>query len=157
LGLSGDGTSCCAVKFFLKLNDNKLKRSTIQLANEELDNWNKVYGNRDLPACRVGKLPNDGGYLCMPYLKPIPINQRLEQKENVKEALKIFAKSGYKHNDIRWRHFGWWNDKLYMCDLGNIVKMQDKKDGMEDKWIEEWVAGSMLILEGRRVATGENQ
>jgi hypothetical protein len=77
-----------------------------QLANEELENWDEVYRNEDLSACRVGTLPNDGSYLCMPYLKPISIHQRLEQKEHVKKALERFAKSGYKHNDIRWSHFG---------------------------------------------------
>jgi hypothetical protein len=59
-----------------------------QLANEELENWDEVYRNEDLSACRVGTLPNDGSYLCMPYLKPISIHQRLEQKEHVKKAWK---------------------------------------------------------------------
>jgi hypothetical protein len=124
-----------------------------QLANEELENWDEVYRNEDLSACRVGTLPNDGSYLCMPYLKPISIHQRLEQKEHVKKALERFAKSGYKHNDIRWRHFGWWNDVLYMCDLGDIEKMQCKKDGVEGEWIEEWVDTSMRKLEASMGAT----
>ena len=151
LGLSGDGTSCCAVKFFLKQKENK--RSPIKLARKELVKWKSVYG-KDLPACRVGKLPNSGGYLCMPYLKPISIDQREEQTGEVKKALKRFAESGYKHNDIKWHHFGWWNNVLYMCDLGDIENMQqDKKDGGEDEWIEKWVNMAMDILEGRRVAT----
>jgi hypothetical protein len=144
LGLSEDGTSCCAVKFFLKLKDDV---PILQLATQELENWKKVYGNdKDLPACRVGKLPNGGCYLCMPYLKPILISKRLEETENVEEALRRFAKSGYKHNDIRWRHFGGWNDKLFMCDLGDIEKLET-----EDA--DAWIAESLRCLEGKRIAT----
>jgi hypothetical protein len=143
LGLSGDGKSYCAVKFFLKLKDN----DPTKLATQELENWKTVYGNdKDLPLCRVGKLPNRGGYLCMPYLKPIPISERDKETKNVEEALRRFANCGYKHNDVRWRHFGWWKKKLFMCDLGNIEKLKTKD---KDTWITE----SLLCLKDTRIAT----
>jgi hypothetical protein len=143
LGLSGEGNGCCAVKFFLRRDD----RNPRVLADKELENWTKVYG-KVLPACRVGKLPNNAGYLCMPYLQPIPRNQRLQEMNNVKEALKSFAESGYKHNDIRWRHFGSYEGKMYLCDLGHIEELTEADS---ETWIEE----SLRLLEKKRIETEE--
>jgi hypothetical protein len=152
LGLSADGKKYCAVKFFLKIEGEREGDTPIARARSELKSWENVYG-KVLPKCRVGELPNDGGYLCMPYLQPIPMNQRSKREGEVKEALIRFAKTlKYKHNDVRWRHFGSWEGKLYMCDLGNIEKVEDD----EGKDIDEWVAASMLRLVGRMGATDEN-
>jgi hypothetical protein len=86
----------------------------------------------------------------MPYLTPILVEQRVAELDNMEKALKRFAESGYKHNDIRWRHFGSWNGALYLCDLGDIEKVEN------DEEAAAWVAASMRELRGRMVANGEN-
>jgi hypothetical protein len=36
---------------------------------------------------------------------------------SVEAALTRFAKSGYKHGEVYWRHFGWWNGRVYLLIL----------------------------------------
>ena len=80
----------------------------------------------------------------MPYLTPIPKAEHLARVADgsVEDALKRFADSGFKHDDICWRHFGTWNDRLYLLDLGQISELS-----FEDR--QEWVHGSVQRLEKR--------
>jgi hypothetical protein len=110
-GISKDGTRCGVAKFFLRHDGC----SPIALAEKALEKWTKVYG-KDF-TCRVGRLPLGGSYLWMPSLRPIPRNDRLVQTKDVEAALKRFAESGSKHNDIRWLHFGLYDGKMYLCDV----------------------------------------
>jgi hypothetical protein len=143
LAVTNKGDQCCAVKFFLKHEGESTRR---ELAAKELDNWNKVYGADDLlPRCYLGYLPNHDGYICMPYLKPIPKAEWSSRIADgrVKEALRCFAKSGFKHEEVYWRHFGWWKDRLYLLDLGGATKFSPDDDR------DEWVETSLKNLGGR--------
>jgi hypothetical protein len=141
LALTKNGGQCCAVKFFLDQDGP----SRLKLAQNELVNWNAVYGHdTQLPKCHVGNLPNSDGYLCMPYLRPISKSERQTCINNgkVKDALNRFAVSGYKHNDVCWRHLGWWQEKLYLLDLGDISECEE-----QDR--QAWVNQACSLLEGR--------
>jgi hypothetical protein len=131
LAVTINGRQCCVVKFFIKPQDTALTGH--QLAEKELENWEKVYKT---VKCHVGKLPNSDGYLCMPYLRPIPpsLRQTLLDNGTVEEALKRFANSGYIHDDVLWRHLGFRNEELSLCDLGSISEVT--KDGAES-WINK--------------------
>ena len=81
----------------------------------------------------------------MPYLKPIPKAEWSSRIADgrVKEALRCFAKSGFKHEEVYWRHFGWWKDRLYLLDLGGATKFSPDDDR------DEWVETSLKNLWGR--------
>jgi len=136
LGVSKGGRSCCVIKFF-----HKRKSSTKdEVANEELKNWENVYGKL-LPKCRVLNVTN-GPCLVMPYLHPIPQQGRQEllNDGSIEGALSDFAKSGYIHTDIKWRHLGRWVSKqgkdIYcFIDLGDVV--QAKSSGEISSWQEK--------------------
>jgi hypothetical protein len=123
LAVTLNGRQCCAVKFFVKPQDPALTGH--QLAEQELENWGKVYKT---VKCHVGKLPNRDGYLCMPYLRPIPPSDRQTLLDNkmVEKALERFASSGYIHNDVLWRHLGFRNGELCLCDLGSISQVTEE-------------------------------
>lgn len=132
LALNYSGTGCCVVKFFVRLDGE----GTLKLAEAEFENWRKVYGQDEkLPGCWVGQLPNNDGYLCMPYLKHVRSAQRQGVIENgqVEQALTRFAKSGFQHNDVGWRHLGFLGKNLYLFDLGEISELP--KDEAKS-WVE---------------------
>jgi hypothetical protein len=131
LAATKDGTQCCAVKFFIKPEDTALTGH--KLAEMESENWGKVYKS---VKCYVGELPSSGGYLCMPYLRPILPSDRqtLLNNKKVEKALKQFASSGYIHDDVFWRHLGFRNGELCLCDLGSISQVT--KEGAK-LWIDK--------------------
>jgi Family of unknown function (DUF5898) len=132
LAMTKNGEQCCVVKFFLM---QARKTTGRKLAAQELENSNKVYGS-SLPQCCVGYLINEDGYICMPYLKPVQKCKRLTriQDGSVKKALTLFAKSGFKHEEIDWRHVGQFGKELYLLDLGDITKFGADDD--KEKWID---------------------
>jgi len=149
LGVSDKGGSSCAVKFYHFAESEKTK----VLAEEEYQNWENIYGGKERekyspPMAYRLKLA-EGYCLVMPYLTPIPESDRrklLEKSNNeesmIEETLRNFAKSGYKHEDIKWRHFGYWGKKrkkIYLFDLGKVAKVK-KSD------IDSWVAGKVEML-----------
>jgi len=126
----------------LSNSTTKQGRETVDLANKEYKNWKNIYGNPGYgpPMCRQLKLL-EGRCLVMPYLKPIPESRRVDllkkrrgEGESIKETLRNFAKSGYKHEDVKWRHFGLWKDKIFLLDLGKVAKVE-KND--IDSWVDE--------------------
>jgi len=69
--------------------------------------------------------------------------------KNVTDALNRFAESGYKHNDVRWRHFGTWQGKVYLLDLGDITKFGEAENP------KEWVKNMMDLLRRKLEARSE--
>jgi hypothetical protein len=136
LAISKSGKSCCVVKFFHDLGHSE------KLANNELENWNLVYGQQnDLPMSRVRKYPH-GFCLIMPYLPPVNKQDRILWLRNgkIQTALKNFASTGCTHGDVRWRHFGLWKGNLFLIDLGSI------KTGQTPSQIETWCKISLEHL-----------
>lgn len=93
----------------------------------------------------MGYLPNDDGYICMPYLKPIPKAERSSRiiDGSVEKALRHFLKVGFKHDEVYWRHFGLFEKNLYLLDLGGVTKFGPGDDK------EKWVEASLENLRGR--------
>jgi hypothetical protein len=134
---------CCVVKFFLKQEGESTRR---QLAIKEWKNWKEIYWESGfLPKGHLGYLPNDDGYICMPYLKPIPMAQRSSRiiDGSVEKALRHFLEVGFKHDEVYWRHFGFFEKHLYLLDLGGVTKFGPGDDK------EKWVEASLENLRGR--------
>ena len=88
----------------------------------------------------------------MPYLDPILESERCELlKKNgpapspIEKTLNEFAKSGYIHKEIKWRHFRRWTskEKILLIDLG--PNSLEKKEKPEDR--ESWIKESLAALE----------
>jgi len=79
----------------------------------------------------------------MPYLKPIEMAARQAVLLNGTIAATLFhvAESGYLHNDIKWRHFGYFGKMLYMCDMGDVKDIPTAFD--EDGWVMSSMATLM--------------
>ena len=118
---------CCSIKFIFPMDTRVSEEAKLTYINRsarnEYDNWNVVYGSNDddvLPKCHLGKVKSgrcDDGhelYLCMPYISPAPKRMwpMLGSRciglagDDVQNALRKFAASGYKQGSIRWEHFG---------------------------------------------------
>ena len=158
LAVSDKGESACAVKFYHETFRQK------ELAQEELENWRHVYGNdNDIGNPYIIHTAN-GECLVMPYLHPIPPESRAKMLNGtIQEVLRLFAKSGFFHRDIKWRHFrikimekgkrdppllfcGKPGDKLsgkvYLVDLGEGSLVKSKKS------TEEWINECIETLKG---------
>jgi hypothetical protein len=81
----------------------------------------------------------------MPYLRPLEKGERkcLLEDGTILGVLEEFAKSGYIHNDIKWRHFGSWKSNFFLIDLGDITEEHDKQR------IDDWVHESMAQLQSK--------
>jgi hypothetical protein len=142
LGISATGAHTCAVKFM-----NGPCSATGDLVKRELQNWINVYGAKDtkddvrkanLPPCRVQTLlGNNSSSLVMPVLTPIYSRERetLLVNGHIAATLVHFAASGFLHRDIKWRHFGYFNGTLYMCDMGDVSP--ESQGESRDSWVEE--------------------
>jgi len=169
LGMGTNGDCClattkekkksfCAVKFFAD------RKSALDLAKAECSLWKSIY--RKLPEARVVQLPPTDDYdntgqqdacLCMPYLIPIDASERQEALKNgsICECLEGFATKNYHHNEVLWRHLGFFctrhkkkvrSKKVYLCDLGNLTKRDGESD---DKWKDEtktWITKCLESL-----------
>jgi hypothetical protein len=118
LGVTETGAACCAIKFFHRLNGT----TPAAQAKAELKNWNLVYRNEPSINCFTWKAAGSE-CLVMPYMRPVNAKDRHELLNNstISKALGAFFSTGYTHRDIKWCHFGWWEDKLFLCDLGAIA------------------------------------
>ena len=166
IGANGDcclattetGTSFCAVKFFAEVT------SASDCAKEEEDRWNTIYKG-ELPATKVLQFPRVDGLegsdacLLMPYLNPIDDgedNARQTALDNgsVQDCLQLFASKGYHHNEVRWRHLGFFrkeegeptSQKVYLCDLGNLTKRDKQSDTTWAALTETWIGESLARL-----------
>jgi hypothetical protein len=139
--VSENGKSCCAVKFYMERLDSE------ELAKNELKNWNSVYYGTTLPQCRMGFIAATQAYLIMPYLSPVSREKRQHVLENeIKVALQEFSrrqKDGkrYLHADVKWSHFGYYQKKLDLMDLGIVSEV--KKGDAE---VETWISASLESL-----------
>lgn len=154
LGTSKQGTSVCAIKFYNK-------EMVEDFINAEFDNWSAIYGEHDYgpPMCRLVRSASRHPCLVMPYLRPIPQEKRqnLLDDGTIRNVLETFAKRGYIHNDMKWRHFGYWNDQIYLLDLG-VVKKLDLSSLEKDNEIDEWATTSIKTLQnclGNRASATE--
>ena len=132
LGVSRTGNSSCVVKFYHQPKNDM----TVQVAKGEYQNWKTIYGksNYGPPMSKRFKIA-EGHCLVMPYLKPVPNSDRhtlLESK--IEKTLKKFAKSGYKHEDVKWRHFGYWGKEIFLLDLERVAKIETNEI---DSWVTE--------------------
>lgn len=159
LGASANGNSSCVVKFYHQVKG----ATTTVLADEEFQNWQKIYGetqlqhwnsicgaNKVLPMSHTFKIA-EGHCLVMPYLRPIRKSERHQLLDNnqIKKALVSFAKTGYKHLDIKWRHFGRWKEGIFLLDLGRVADVVDAE-------IESWVKEAMEMLRKTAGKRGAN-
>jgi hypothetical protein len=110
---------------------------TVQVAKREHQNWKTIYGKSKYGPPMSKRLKIAEGYcLVMPYLKPIPDSDRHTLLESeIKKTLKKFAKeSGYKHEDVKWRHFGYWGKEIFLLDLERVAKIETNEI---DSWVTE--------------------
>ena len=76
----------------------------------------------------------------MPYMMPIPKNERMQLIDNgkIKTCLEGFVQTKYIHQDVKWRHFRRWQDVIYLIDLGEVSKLGEKDP---NSWVENEMSG----------------
>lgn len=166
LAVSSTGGSCCAIKFFHDRGERE------EYATAELANWGKIYGCDELLPKPYTLRAAEGSCLVMPYLHPITTPQQRQEflkDGTIRDLLRRFAKSGYIHTDIKWRHFrllkipstsSRWcgtthrQEKIYLIDLG--MQTLAKHDNDEKK-ITEWIDGSIKDLETKNTLEPETK
>jgi len=109
--------------------------SASQKMEQERDIWNKVWGVKE---CRVEKM-QEFHVLVMPYVWPheriqtthTSDSEKKAVQQAVKEAIEKLAKGGYKHDDLKWDHVGFYQEasqrgpqlRSVLFDLSRVVSV----------------------------------
>ena len=139
----------CAAKFFLldqtllhrqedspEARKAELERQTATrkpAADLECSRWTEAYGGEFSNQVRVVKL-NGLWCLLMPYFDLIPQPDRESVLPTVKTILSDFKKNKglrYADNDLRWRHIGMRDGKVFLFDLGSLESDDTSKPDID--------------------------
>ncbi|KAG7360014.1 hypothetical protein IV203_035112 [Nitzschia inconspicua] len=98
------------------------------LADLECSRWTEAYNGIFGKQVRVVKL-NNLWCLLMPYFDPVQLHERMSVLPAVKTILSDFKKKGlrYADDDLRWRHIGMRDGRVYLFDLGSLEVDDPKK------------------------------
>ena len=149
----------CVVKLYVQRRDKKNKmmkkedfvKLTTNLAIMEERNFNEIYPELGEYVWRdqLNKLQ----CLIMPFFDPIQKEQRKcdEVMGGIREKLQRFGQNGkmFRKCDQLWRHVGFFQNKIYLFDLGDLSTEADKpssndKDGDFD--IQKLIADHLATL-----------
>ena len=159
LGISCQGGRTCAVKFY----HNKTKRK--QFAEAEKTNWDAIYGDDQRIPKPFIREAAEGVCLIMPYLYAIKNKDRQKHLTDgsLVSALRSFAKSGFVHNDIKWRHIRCLSvknkkgflkrapkaeDIILLVDLGD-ESLEKLSESNNEEYVEDWIKTSIATLRNR--------
>lgn len=132
----------CVVKMYIKRQDDNNKMLTIdefnrnakKAINRENTTYKHIYGN-ELKGYVWVQIMNGLHCLIHPYFKHVDKSQRgMQLSSIIPERLKLFVNKKTKkiyvfhESDQLWRHIGWFKDKLYIFDLGDL----EVKHGLEE-------------------------
>mmetsp|Transcript_84760 Transcript_84760/g.127076 ORF Transcript_84760/g.127076 Transcript_84760/m.127076 type:complete len:444 (+) Transcript_84760:1-1332(+) len=139
-GLSENQKRSCAVKFFCTEKEGP---NSLEQAKNEKETWDKVYGTTSFET-KVVRLGQAAGCLVMPYVKIAGLDRNSVLQDNatiLRAALREFASgnngSYILHEDVKWRHIGFFQNKLMVVDLGRVL--ETKRKGEMDSWIDSCV------------------
>jgi Family of unknown function (DUF5898) len=134
-GISENQKRSCAVKFFW--------RNSLEQAEMEKANWDRIYWKSSFKTIVV-PLGEKAGCLVMPYVKISSLDRTdvLQCDADLRAALREFASSKiegtyFLHQEVKWRHLGYFQEKLMLVDLGSVEETSSK-DALE-KWIDDSV------------------
>jgi hypothetical protein len=147
--ITGDGYSCVA-KIYVnrRCSDNKIMSETAfqtfsgEKVSEELTNLENIYGSTELKGYFWSETLNNRHCIIMPFFEPIKKDQRKSDDvmNGIRQQLHLFIENGkkYRASDQLWRHVGYFNNKIYLFDLGDLIGIYDdvsqtEKDGFIDE------------------------
>lgn len=131
--LTGDGYDC-VVKMYVKRQDDNKKilnkkdfdKNGKKAIDSEFKAYRKIYGAELHEYIWTEKL---NGLHCLihPYFKHVEKHRRRDTLPLISDRLKKLFLSkdkskyyAFHENDQLWRHIGWFNDQLYLFDLGDL-------------------------------------
>jgi len=128
----------CAVKFHTVTIDNFLgmfdDRPPREILEEEASHWRNINGIESVFVTTLNKQPA----LVMPYLHPLTDEECMDPAihKQVIALVESCAERGYIHNDIAWRHVGWYRyqqpHRLMFFDFGRVEKITDKEKAIDE-------------------------
>jgi hypothetical protein len=140
----------CVLKIFPHMDYRKRPIDAKALAQEELQNWHNVYHKENWTFCKV-HCTNTFTVLVRPYLH-VPDKDKQEtllgdaaaaQESAIWHGLERFAKPGWKHDDLHWRHVGILpeegQERVFLFDLGQVSPLEES-----DK--QEWITSGYKKL-----------
>jgi hypothetical protein len=128
----------CAIKFFHTESWDETQGTPTQVAKIEAQNWWKINHQKAI----VKNVPGHTERPCliMPFLQPIPKVERKECLQNLGPALERFARSGFIHVDLKWRHIGRFQGNIMFCDLGQDGLEELEGNEERKSRVESWIA-----------------
>ena len=102
-------------------------------ADLECSRWTEAYRGEFSKQVRVVKL-NNLWCLFMPYFDPVPKPDRKNVLPNVTTILLDFKNRGlrYADDELRWRHIGMRDGKVFLFDLGSLELDDARKPNVDD-------------------------
>ena len=158
--LTADGYDC-VVKMYVKHQDDDKKilekkdfdKNGKEALDRELKKYRQIYGAELHKYVWKEKL-NELHCLIHPYFKHVEKNCRRDTLQLISERLeKLFLSKdkskcyAFEENDQLWRHVGWFNDQLYLFDLGDLKEcsssaIQDLTKSHHDKLMSHLLSSS---------------
>jgi hypothetical protein len=130
--LTEDGFDCVVKMYVQRLGDKKeqLKQKDFEEKSEaaitrELNAYRNIYGDELKEYVWTRKL-NGLNCLIHPYFKHVEKSERRELKCLISKRLNLFLSKdkdkfyAFDESDQLWRHIGWFKNKLYLFDLGDL-------------------------------------
>jgi len=157
--LTSDGYDC-VVKMYIKRQDDDKKILTAKDFNKitetaidrEYKKYKEIYGD-ELKGYVWTQVLNGLHCLIHPYFQHVEKTQRpVLLSSMIPKRLKLFDSANnekfyaFHKSDQRWRHIGWFKDKLYIFDLGDLEEHTLKEEG---KQAEYWIERHCERLEAR--------
>jgi hypothetical protein len=136
----------CVLKFYRKTNGGDI--TTIEgAANEEANNWNKLYEKFTFVKVFVSK---QTVFLLMPYIciahdkKTRQSMVKDEENSSLYCALSSMADKGYYHEDLKWHHIGQSltecsdiKPELMFCDLASLRSFSTTSCTSKTEWVND--------------------
>lgn len=100
-----------------------------KLANEEFANFQKIYGETILNGYVWREKLNGIHCIIMPYFEPVEKDNRTsdEVRKAIVGQLNKFGNAGKEFHmcDQVWRHVGYFQDQIFLFDLGNLMDIDN--------------------------------
>ena len=141
--ITDDGYGCVAKIYVQRrfsdhtiMTEKEFQEFSEKKAAEELANFQTIYGSTALDGYVWREKLNKLDCLIMPFFEPIKTAERIKRVVNngIREKLELFARKEkkFKECDQLWRHVGWFNNHIYLFDLGDLIDVNDPLDGQSD-------------------------
>ena len=138
-GVTQSGHGCVVkvyVPFSLEMDDDEFEKYSKDMAKKEEANYKEIYGRSGLKNYVWRETLNNMQCIILPFFEPVDVEKQSNEDvlTAIKEQLHQFGKAGklFRKCDQSWRHVGYFQNQIYLYDLGHLIDMDHPPSDDED-------------------------